>query len=203
MKIKMEDGIFSIYVPDNLDSSKQKEPTHNGFEIGSSHNNETVFNEKTTILIVGTITPANSAYFYCSPYNRMYFYLDSALGTGLKENKPKKDDSDKLKKEDVENIKRILRENNIAFLDVFSKVERKKDSPKDTDIVKAELAYNAFKKCDIERDTLHIIANSRLAWAELNVIFEENKINKKVYYLRQSRIKTNSWVETFKEIVKK
>lgn len=49
------------------------------FSLDCSFNKETTLNKDTKLVIVGTITPPNTKYFYCSYYNRIYGYIDEAL----------------------------------------------------------------------------------------------------------------------------
>lgn len=146
--------------------------------LARSYNKDTTLSEDTKLVIVGTLTPPKTAYFYCSFYNRIYGYIDQSLkelgrsgGKTLKElkiglqevhnNRTKIEllDNEEIKKR-VGLIKKVLSENRIAFLDVMDNVIRKKESPYDNDIDFYTLAESDFK--DI-RPTMTVIANSKLA----------------------------------------
>lgn len=106
------------------------------------------------IVIVGTITPHNGkGFFYTAPRTKMYEIIDKLLSTTLDSNKDNK-----------EELIKQLNKNGICFIDVFSKVIRRKESASDDDILYGSLNYSGFKECvsQIGENTL-IVANSKLA----------------------------------------
>lgn len=103
-------------------------------EIGPLIEFPTAINRNTRILIVGTVAPkTSSTYFYTSPHSKMYDVLDHLLNTAMKG-----------MKNDQESLLKALSEHNIAFLDVFERVLRKKDSSLDKDILFGTLNYDTF-----------------------------------------------------------
>lgn len=104
----------------------------NVYECVSSFNSQHCVTDDTKIIIVGTITPpqgTNNGYFYTAPRNNIYGYIDEARGTNLKELKNKLNGGNltNLQKTQIVNeIKDVLREQQIAFLDIMDKAIRKK-----------------------------------------------------------------------------
>ena len=186
---------------------------------GKSHNDNHALCDNTNLLIVGTITPEDSKYFYCSAYNRLYGYIDKASEgqTDLREHKkglstPRWNAKDKTVLTDPHEIdKKVgkiiseLKRVHIAFLDVMDSVLRKKEnvnSHKDDDIEYFSLAYDAFK--DVDPDKLTIIANSDLAYNCLLKIFAyHNKNAKNIKPLSQRWDSRDEWVKFIKEAIKK
>lgn len=178
-------------------------------EKGECFNNDSTFNKDTTkLVIVGTITPPHAEYFYCSSYNRIYGYIDYALRClnrngertlkelkrGLQEIHNKKVDINSLSKSEIKNrveeIKNILKKNNIAFLDAMGNVIRKPDSPYDKDIKFCTLATDDFKEV-LSCPEVKIIVNSKLAkeYAEKiglkNTLLLSQRFNKKEEWIRE------------------
>ncbi len=146
-----------------------------------SFNKESTISEDTKFLIVGTLTsvggrgPDNNGYFYCAKENKMYEFIDKALGTNLREEKMKfiEDWNQKFK----ENIKSELKSKKIAFLDVADEAYVKKGSSRDDDIECYTLAerFKTLKNID----NLKIVANSLNAYRVLLKIFEKTGIKNK------------------------
>lgn len=138
-----------------------------------SFNGEHCVTVDTEIIIVGTITPPKACgYFYTSPYNCIYGYIDDVRKTGLKKLKRdlKTDLSAKGK------IITTLKQQKIAFLDVMEKVIRTKDSSADDDIQNFSLDYNVFEQVfgnTLLNKNVKIICNSKLAQAGYNRIKDE------------------------------
>lgn len=178
-------------------------------EKGQCFNSDSTFNKDTTkLVIVGTITPPNAKYFYCSFYNRIYGYIDEALRClnrngektlkelkrGLQKIHNKKvnikplNDTESDKR--VEEIKNILKKNNIAFFDVMENVIRKEGSPYDKDIKFCTLAIDDFKELLLCSE-VKIIVNSKLAkeFAEeiglKNTLLLSQRFNKKEEWVRE------------------
>jgi len=147
--------------------------------LAHSHNENTTFSKNTKLVIVGTLTPPDTKYFYCSFYNRIYGYIDESLKKltrtgnetlkelkkGLQEVHNKHVDIKLCNQVEIDqkvnSIKEILDKNGIAFLDVMDKAIRKEKSSYDKDIEYFTLAKNDFKK--INSSTVKVIANSKLA----------------------------------------
>ena len=140
-----------------------------------SHNDKSELSDSTKLVIVGTLTPPNTKYFYCSHSNRIYGYLDEALKNedktlkGLKEGLSSYEGHPVLSGNEIdrkiEKIKEILVSNHIAFLDVMDRAIRKEgkaDSPYDKDIQCYTLANDKFSVLK-NREGITIIPNSRLA----------------------------------------
>ena len=111
------------------------------------------------IIIVGTITPHDAKeFFYTAQKTKMYEIVDKLLNTNLDEKKKKGEIDVKNGLIDQLDAERIF------FLDVFSKVIRKKKSASDEDILFGSLNYDGFKKYmpQIGENTV-IVANSQLA----------------------------------------
>ncbi len=140
----------------------------------------------TKLLIVGTITPPYTyvnnkekkiEYYYTSEGNRLYGYIDEALkpSTSLKKLKSdlNRSEQSKAKSYIVEEIKKVLKENHVAFLDVVKKVRRKKGreaSSYDNDIAMYMLDYEAFEDL---KNVKKIICNSKWAYDGLLEIVKE------------------------------
>ena len=155
--------------------SKKVSPNY----LACSFNKNTTLSSNTKLVIVGTLTPPDTAYFYCSFFNRIYGYIDEALKQlgrndpktlkelkiGLSRVQTKRIKIDLLSKKEIDErvteIKKILDKYGIAFLDVMDKAIRKKPTSRDNDIRFFTLAYDDFK--NINPDTV-IITNSKLAF---------------------------------------
>lgn len=169
-----------------------------GLECVESCNSKNCVTDKTKLVIVGTITPPEGAgYFYTAPRNKIYGYIDQALGnTNLKE----------LKKELLQNpnddeiigkIKLCLVENNIAFLDVIKSAIRRDDSPYDNDIK----YYTVDKGCFAKNKDAVYVCNSVLAQTCFLEICEELGVELKHIYLSQRKDTKQSWLETIRNIL--
>lgn len=169
----------------------------NVYECVSSFNSQHCVMAETKIIIVGTITPpkgTNCGYFYTAPRNNIYGYIDEARGTNLKElkNKLNGGNMNNLKKTQiVDEIKDILREQQIAFLDIMDKAIREKDSCKDSDIAAYTLDESTFQNIP---QGAKIICNSRLAEAGFKQIQKVLGRNLSYSYLSQRRGKKVEWI---------
>lgn len=180
--------------------------------IGTSFNKQSTICPETKLVIVGTITPPETKYFYCSYYNRIYGYIDAALkglkrssGHSLKElkqglSKCAKKGINLLPKHEinkrVKEIKSILSNNNIAFLDVMSNVIRNKNTYLDNDIKYYVPAKNVFKKIG---PNAVIIANSKLAFDCVKKILSNRR---NIKYLSQRTGRKACWVSAITEAIK-
>lgn len=155
--------------------------------------------DNTKLLIVGTITPPNGAgFYYTSKYNRIFGYIDQALGTHLREKKImlRNDNIPDEKKEIINEIVEELDKVGIAFIDVVKEAIRKKDSPLDTDIKHLVLDYEAFSDL---KNVKHIICNSKDALECFNHI----TCNKyRPILLSQRRARKEIWLNALKEYTK-
>lgn len=155
-----------------------KEKEKNGCVLVASLNCNNCVTSDTKLVIVGTITPPegqNNGYFYTAPKNRIYGYLDEALGTKLK---PKKlalsGASDEDKREIITEIKHELVAKGIAFLDVIKYAihkNEKEDSCYDSDIEYYCLDYQSFQNIPAKA---RFICNSKAAWECFEKICKKN-----------------------------
>ena len=182
--------------------------------VTSSFNKGTTLDSNTKLVIVGTLTPPTTNYFYCAPRNKIYGFIDKALDEleykddarlkalkkGLSQDKYNVLLPDEIIKERVIEIKKILKKHGIAFLDVMENAIRKNNiSHDDNNIEFFTLAIDDFKKID---STATIIANSRLA--EKCVGLMNLGINTR--YLPQISFKKGikeEWIKTIKEAIQR
>lgn len=181
------------------------------FSLDCSFNKETTLNKDTKLVIVGTVTPPNTKYFYCSYYNRIYGYIDEALQLsgskdslkmlklGLSEVNNKKIAIDLLNdtniKSRVDKIKSILKANKIAFLDTMSRVIRKRNSPYDKDILYYSVDYANLEQLK-KLKNVTVITNSKLA----SDLCKEAGIN--FTYLSQRKDKKETWLDKIRELIR-
>ena len=181
------------------------------FSLDCSFNKETTLNKDAKLVIVGTITPPNTKYFYCSYYNRIYGYIDEALQLsgskdslkmlklGLSEVNNKKIAIDLLNdtniKSRVDKIKSILKANKIAFLDTMSRVIRKRNSPYDKDILYYSVDYANLEQLK-KLKNVTVITNSKLA----SDLCKEAGIN--FTYLSQRKDKKETWLDKIRELIR-
>lgn len=180
------------------------------YEIRKSFNSESTLNEKTKLLIVGTLTPLGEQYnyFYSGCRNRIYGYIDEALKTNLKDlNEGLRNATTKEKiNEFKEKIKSILKQKNIAFLDVIKESVRLQGCD-DDDIEEFSLDYESFENL---RNVKYIITNSRdaeyLFYKIISTNFLNNKQDKsnvlKIEFLSQKYGPKNEWVKRIKKYSK-
>lgn len=166
-----------------------------------SHNADNVLCSDTKLVIIGTITPKNFDYFYCAPRNKIFGYIDEVVGSNLKELKIKlnasKNESEKQKI--IVDIKNILTDNKIAFVDAMKYVIRDKDKINSHD-------DTAIKYYSIDENTLNmindysiIICNSRLSQEIVSKIFNINR-NKLTYIPQRGKDSTKlNWLNGIKE----
>lgn len=166
-----------------------------------SHNANNVLCSDTKLVVIGTITPKKFDYFYCSPRNRIFGYIDEVVGSHLKELKimlnASKNKSGKQTK--IVEIKKILTDNKIAFVDAMKYVIRDKDkinSHDDTAIKYYSIDENTLKTI---KDYSIIICNSRLSQDIVSKIFNIDK-NDLTYIPQRGKNSTKSnWVSEIKE----
>lgn len=198
-----EEKLESKFGELNVDNKKE-------FSLDCSFNKETTLNKDTKLVIVGTITPPNTKYFYCSYYNRIYGYIDEALQLSGPEDSLKtlklglsevNNDriaidllNDTIIKSRVDKIKSILKANKIAFLDTMSRVIRKRNSPYDKDILYYSVDNTNLEQLKKLKDVT-VIANSKLA----SDLCKEAGIN--FTYLSQRKDKKETWVHKIREVL--
>lgn len=173
------------------------------FEKTTSFNKISNTNQDTKLVIVGTITPPlckADRYFYTSPNNKVYKIIDNYFGiecsSGKSLVKMKKKLSDCCtnyeKTKCIEDIKNILNEHKIAFIDVIDSVIRFKNSSDDRDIVLFSFDQKSFNKA---KHVNNFICNSKNACA----CFQENKFGetKKFYFCPQDQYhyKEQTWYD--------
>lgn len=174
----------------------------NIYEEVTSFNSQNCMTEDTEIIIVGTITPTEgmrNGYFYTSPRNRIYGYIDAARGTELVEKKRKLTDIrlSRLQKEQIiETIKNELQEQKIAFLDVIESAIRLKDSYSDSDIKCYTLDYPVFST--VPKNVKKVICNSKLAEYCYNIIRTKILNLPVATYLSQRNGTKESWIKELK-----
>lgn len=177
-------------------------------KVKESNNESNIVGKDTEVLIVGTLTPRDYPWFYTSPDNPMYKYIDNARHTNLEQLK---------QEEKYDSIKKELIKQKIAFLDVYKEAimrEGFEDSSLDRNIESATLDVksflDAFKKIE-NVDKLKIIVNSRQAERHFEMLInridfdektKENIENKKHYCAQHSRRKTREELkEAWREIL--
>lgn len=166
--------------------------------VAKCYNEESTLSEDTKLVIVGTLTPPNTQYFYCSPSNRIYGYIDEAAKECRKFKESLKDL--KQNKGAVEKIRSVLKGYGIAFLDVMGKAIRKEVSSKDSDIAFFCLAdKDKFDQIAANRK-IKIIVNSRLAEKLAKKLIPDAVVSDKerFQFLSQRRGKKEDWLETIK-----
>ncbi|HAS55721.1 MAG TPA: hypothetical protein DEF61_00450 [Firmicutes bacterium] len=179
--------------------------------LANSFNKNSTISKNTKLVIVGTLTPPDTAYFYCSFYNRIYGYIDEAINNlgrnnaitlkelkiGLAKVHNKRTNINLCEKNKVEKkvnlIKEILSKNKIAFLDVMDKAIRRKKTPYDHDIEFYKLAKNDLRKISPSMTT---IANSKLAKECLDSIGIKSTL------LSQRADKKSKWIEMIEKTIK-
>ncbi len=100
------------------------------------------------ILIIGTFPPSKeieekkeSFFFYSSEKNHFWNRIDNIfLGINLKKTKTK--NSKESFFENANRKKHFAENNNIGFIDVFSKIKRKKETANDYDIIPVESIFD-------------------------------------------------------------
>ena len=140
---------------------------------------------KIRYLIVGTLTPPEgrkNGYFYTASKNKMFRYIDSSFNDGLYLEQQKTNRNE---------IKKILCERQIAFLDVVNEAIVLKRSSRDDDILSYTLDYNQFKKILFKNQEIKIAVNSKNAEAGFKQICNELKKYNIKYELIPQNIRGN------------
>lgn len=175
------------------------------YELCTSFNQNSNFNENTKVIIVGTLTPKkgrDNGYFYSSPSNRMLEILDAYF---LSKNRPSnllsiKNELIKNPKDTaiIEELKSELSKNNIALLDVIKTAIASTITASDEEIIEFDLDFETFDK--LKNQNVVYICNSRNAEYALNKIAKNNNQDMKIDYApqiwrRKKEIIQNRWNE--------
>lgn len=177
----------------------------NGFELVESYNKENCVTAKTKIIIVGTITPPKaSVYFYTSPYNCIYGYIDNVRGTNLKDLKKASKKDTGVKGQIVD----LLQKEGIAFLDIMKDAVRKDGSSSDDDIKNFSLDFDIFETVfakTLKSSAVKVICNSRLAEQGYNKIKDELKVKgidlpESIYISQVRRLQKTEKAKWLKEL---
>lgn len=175
------------------------------YEICTSFNNISNFNEDTKIIIVGTLTPKkgrNNGYFYSSPTNRMLEILDTYFLSKNKQSKLLAIKNQLMKNPQDESIiqelKNELTKNNIAFLDVVKTAISSTITASDDEIFEFDLDFETFAK--LKNQNVVYICNSLNAQYALEIIAKNNHQDMKIDYApqiwrRTKQIIQNRWNE--------
>lgn len=180
-----------------------------GYEKAESKNGKFknfCVNNKTKLIIVGTMTPPKGYGFYYTTNSKMYKYIDAATKTTdlrckmyrLREcskNGGTKNECSRIIKTMIDE----LNESHICFLDVAKFVIRKKGRSEDKMIKYIVFDYKAFKNLK----SVNIICNSLDAEECLYKIMCKNgAINSKIKYLSLWRDDEKEWVKTIRGMLK-
>lgn len=126
-----------------------------GYKIGESFNKETTYDkDNTKLIIVGTFTPFKGqevGYFYTSVRNNIYRYIDLSFNDGYSLVQLKSDliNNPKDKEKILDEIKIVLRERKIAFLDVVKEAIYSLNNSRDDSILEYVLDRETFKEIDL------------------------------------------------------
>ena len=174
-------------------------------EIRQGKNEEKELSSDTEILIVGTAIPPDIAYFFTGKDSWIYKVIDRKRKTNLSELQAKLNAPDgHLSSNDcVEEIKLILRQQKIDFLDITNLFLTKKNSRSDNDIVCYLVDYPRLKMVkDNQSHYKKIIPITRKAEAILkrrlgitNAKYEQFFVrdNNKSMYYKKLRIIQQKW----------
>lgn len=130
-----------------------------GYEKRTGFNEKTTLNNDTRLLIVGSAVPPDISYFYTGRFSYMYKWIDEVRETKLRrlqDNINLTRDSEKKEKY-VEEIRKILYEQRIAFLDIAHSFITKIGSRSDSHIKKYFFNRDDFK-CLYDNKDITIIA---------------------------------------------
>lgn len=175
------------------------------YEICTSFNNISNFDENTKIIIVGTLTPKkgrNNGYFYSSPTNRMLEILDTYFLSKNKQSQLLAIKNQLMKNPQdesiIEELKNELAKNNIAFLDVVKTAISSTITASDDEIFEFDLDFETFAK--LKNQNVVYICNSLNAEYALNIIAKNNHQDMKIDYApqiwrRTKQIIQNRWNE--------
>ena len=145
--------------------------------FAESHNSNHCLCDDTKLLIIGTITPKDFDYFYCSPRNKIFGYIDEITGSNLKELKQQLNTATSRVQKDeiIDKIKDRLKANKTAFIDVMKYVIRDKNKIQSHDDTAIEYYSVDNKTLDKIKNIGIVICNNRLSQ---NIIAEKFNVNK-------------------------
>lgn len=169
-----------------------------GYIRGESFNKETTYDkDNTKLIIVGTFTPfkgQEAGYFYTSDRNNIYRYIDLVFNDGYSLVQLKSDLINNPKdKKTLEELKEVLRNRKIAFLDVIKEAIYSLNDSRDDSILEYVLDKETFKGIDLSK--VKVIANSKNAQKAVEFMLE-----KEVDYLPQMLIGTRGKYKSQKEL---
>lgn len=183
--------------------------TPEGYSRINSFNNLALLtgllNEKTKVVIVGTLTPPNgikNGFFYCAKNNNQLKYIDDAINfkkpdgysldkerealINCKKDREKGIISSPRSTEIIDNICKILKERHIGLLDVVQEaIQSDNDRDYEDDKIKAYVLdrESFFTLKDINPDVV-FIANSGNARNALDCIISEMQVKDPKWYPR-------------------
>lgn len=185
------------YVDLEIAKSKNTNYTENGEKI----------NDDTKLIIVGTVSPYNAKYYYCSPSNRIYGYLDAtscfANNDSLKRYRDELNEDNSDDEVIINKMKRELAKRKVAFIDGMKEVLRPKYDCKDSSIKEFVVDYDLFESYKDILKKVTIIVNSRLAEKILNKIFKVKELSGNIIFLSQRSGKKITWLEEIEKAVTK
>jgi G:T/U-mismatch repair DNA glycosylase len=128
--------------------------------------------EEAKIIIIGTFPPSKEIeekkegfFFYSSEKNHFWNRIDNIIfGINLKKTKTKNSEESYLK--NSYRKREFATNNNIGFIDVFSKIKRKKATASDNDLIIVESIFDNGKFVEIIKlnDVIRICCTYRLAF---------------------------------------
>lgn len=186
---KLKDINVSFALYKEMKKIPSLDNNYNNYERVDSFNNESNIDKNTKYVIVGTLTPPEGrkrGFFYTSSNNKVFGLIDEYIikcdpnedSLVVRKNILKNSNN---QKEIINEIKTILNNYKIAFLDVIKSAIVTKDSSSDNDIHLFSLDYKAFE--DINENVI-FICTSKKAKICLEKILLNNK-NYKILSLYQ------------------
>ena len=187
---------------------EMKQSVKNQQRLVESFNSHHCVTGKTNIIIVGTITPpegVKNGYFYTAPFNKIYGYIEEARNVSLKKQKELlKNATDGEKRKIVDDIKKILEGQGIAFLDVMGSAIRKEG--KETSCADSDIQYCTLAKKDFEQafnripesNKVRVICNSKEAQRKYQKLRESLSILPEEQFLSQRRGTKEKWIWALK-----
>lgn len=166
-------------------------------EIRIGKNKQTTFSQQTKLLIVGTAIPAGIPYFFTGKNSNLYLWIDEARHTNIKKfvERIRHSSNENEIENCVRNIKNILSEQKIAFLDITDAFLTLNGSNEDDKIKNYVIDKEAFEKVQGSKNVL-IVPISRYAEAILKEVLLFNEENVRyTHYFR--KCKKSEWIELF------
>lgn len=182
-------------------SSRRELVLEAGEEIRKGKNELIIelLNERTKLVIVGTLIPAKLPFFYAGKSNYIYSWIDQATGnTHLNDFKKELANNPADKKRIIKLIKDELKKIGVVFIDVIDEARIKEGSRRDEDISEYHLdinVLNRLKELSKTNTNMKIIAASRNAEAVLHSF----NIEKVEYSTLMWNPRRDSWINIIKE----